>query len=343
MGKLSPTQLRRLLNCIKKNPRVVVPPTAGYDSGVHKIGDMYMVVSTDPCIGVPKPWFGWLLVNYAASDVALFGAKPEFCTLELLGPPETPAETFESAMQQACNAADELSMAIVTGHTGTYNGLQQLIGVCTAYGAVSPKRLITPGNAKPGDSILCTKQMGLETAVNFALTRKAAARRLFGPENAARLSELVRWQSCVHEALQLAEIAGVHAMHDTTEGGLVSALNELAEASNLGFQADSEQIPVNPEALKLQKFFRLTDERVLAMSSTGTILAAVSPGAKEKALDVLKRNGIPVACIGSLTKTKSRILTKKGVSVPFPAVADDPYATILYGKAATASARTARS
>jgi hydrogenase maturation factor len=180
MGKLSNPELQKLLSCIKKDTRVIVPPMAGYDSGVHLIGDNYVVVSTDPCIGVPEEWFGWLLIHYAASDVALFGAKPEFCTINLLGPVLTKPQAFQTAMEQACNAADELDMAIVTGHTGTYDGFSKLTGVCTAYGTVQPEKLITPGNAKSGDLILCTKTLGLETVVNFSLTHKALAQWLFG-------------------------------------------------------------------------------------------------------------------------------------------------------------------
>ena len=51
-------------------------------------------------------------------------------------------------------------------------------------------------------------------------------------------------QSCVREALQLARTGGVHAMHDATEGGFVAALNELAEASKVGFRVDWEKIPI---------------------------------------------------------------------------------------------------
>ena len=85
MGKLSNKDLKKLLNCIKKDQRVVVSPQLGFDAGVHRLdNDRYLVVSTDPCIGVPEEWFGWLLINYVASDVALFGAKMEFCTVNLL-------------------------------------------------------------------------------------------------------------------------------------------------------------------------------------------------------------------------------------------------------------------
>src|SRR5665647_1321646 len=84
MGKLAPEDLQKILGCIKKDFRVIVPPMIGYDVGVHLLHGKYVAVATDPCTGVPKEWFGWLLINYAASDVALFGAKPEFCTINLL-------------------------------------------------------------------------------------------------------------------------------------------------------------------------------------------------------------------------------------------------------------------
>ncbi len=58
MGKLSSEELRAILNCIKKDSRVIVPPMVGYDSGVHLIDGKYMVVATDPCTGVPEEWFG---------------------------------------------------------------------------------------------------------------------------------------------------------------------------------------------------------------------------------------------------------------------------------------------
>ena len=54
MGKLSPKNLKKLLRCIKADSRVVIPPMAGYDSGVHLMDDEWLVVSTDPCIGVPE-------------------------------------------------------------------------------------------------------------------------------------------------------------------------------------------------------------------------------------------------------------------------------------------------
>jgi len=329
MGKLAREDLQKLLGCIRKDPRVLVPPLPGYDSGVHFMGDKCMVVATDPCIDVPEEWFGWLLVHYAASDVAVFGAKPEYCTINLLGPKSTKPEVFQNVMEQVCSAAEELGMVVVTGHTGFYGGVSQLIGVCTAYGTVSKEKLIMPGNAKAGDLILCTKSVGLEVLVNFAFTHKALAQRLFGIQRTEELARLVKCQSCVNEALQLAALSGVNSMHDATEGGVVTALNELADASEVGFKVEMGKIPVSKEAWRLGDHFKLSVPQVLAMSSTGTILAAVNPEDKSKVEEALRRNGVPASFIGNFTKNKTRILARSDGNSAFPQTADDPYSKIM--------------
>jgi hydrogenase expression/formation protein HypE len=325
MGKLAAKDLQKMLDCIRPDPRVMVPPMIGYDAGVHRLGDKLVVVSTDPCTGVPHEWFGWLLINYAASDLSLFGTKPQFCTINLLGPRPTDPTVFQEIMKQTCAAADELDIAIVRGHTGMYDSLNDLMGVCTVYGTVEPEKLVTPGNAKAGDLILCTKPVGIETLTNLALTHPKTAKELFGEEKTLKLADMIKMQSCVKEAQQLADAGCVNAMHDATEGGFVTGLNELSEASKVGIKVTWENIPVPEEVSILKEHFGLSDWQVLALSSTGTILAAVPPLAKEKTVEVLKQNGLNAFLIGEFTEKRERILVKSGKETVFPEYAEDVY------------------
>lgn len=329
MGKLSTDALRDLLRFIRKTPDLIVPPMPGFDAGVHEIGnDMCVVIATDPCLGVPKEWFGWLLIHYSASDVALFGAKPRFCTVNLLAPPRTSKVVFEKIMEQASGAAEEIEMSIVTGHTGTYEGLSTLVATCTAYGFVQKDQLITPAGARPGDYLLCTKPIGLETLVNFVLTHKKLARKLFGPVRMRQLEGQVKMQTCVEDALTLARTGGVSAMHDATEGGLIAALNEMADASNVGFLVDFAKLPLATETKKLAQRFRLTWNQTLSMSSTGTLLAAVSPDRKDEIIETLSGREF-VNIVGSFSESEERLIKYRGKKLRFPRKADDPYAKIF--------------
>jgi len=330
VGKLETRNLRELLRCINKTSQVIVPPTSGFDSGVHKIGDdKCIVISTDPCIGVPTEWFGWFLIHYAASDVAVFGAKPQYATINLLAPLGTRIAIFEKVMRQACKTADELQVVIITGHTGTYDGLSTLVGTCTAYGIVRQSDLVTPAGAKPGDYLVCAKPLGFETLANFALTKKKLAIRLFGQKQARLLAKEVKMETCVNEALALAKTGGVSAMHDATEGGFVAALNEMADASNVGFTVDFAELPILPELKKLAEHFELNWQQVLATSSTGTLLAAVSPSRREKVMEILSKLQLGGKVVGVIVEGKRRSIRLDGEDVDFPETADDPYAEIL--------------
>jgi hydrogenase maturation factor len=332
LGKLSTKDLKELLGCVKSDSRVIVKPEFGFDSGVHKLSNgECLVVSTDPCVGVPDQFFGWFLINYVASDIALFGAKPQFCTINLLGPPSTAAKVFKEVMRQTCNAAEELGITVVTGHTGTYQGLSTLVGVCTGYGQITQDKLKTPAGAKAGDLVLCVKPVGLETVVNFVLTHKKLAEKLFGSKRTEELTELVAMQSCVKEALLLAGLEGVHALHDATEGGIVSALNESAEASGLGFWVDWDSFLFSDGVQMLRDMYQLSDVQLLSLSSTGTFLVAVSPESKTEVENVLRKNNISGRFVGEFTKDLNRVLLKNGKETVFPAKSDDPY-TILISK-----------
>jgi len=329
MGKLAAKDLQKLLDCIKPDKKVLVPPQIGYDTGVHRLGDLCVAVAADPCTGVPEEWFGWLLINYAASDLALSGAKPQFCTITLLGPRPTQPQRFQKIMAQTCKAAEELNIAIVRGHTGMYGSLNDLLGVCTVYGPVDPKRLITSGDAKAGDLIFCTKPLGLETITNYSLLRSGFSAKFFGEKKQAELAGLVRMQGCVKEALALAQVRGVHAMHDATEGGFVAALNEISDASNVGFRVQWNQIPIPPEVFILQKLFGLNDTQMLSMSSTGTIIGAVSPKSKADVTSELGKQGLTAYFIGEFTENKQKILVRGDTKEAFPQAANDPYTSMM--------------
>lgn len=321
--------MKRLLGYITKGPALIVAPSPGLDSGVHSVDDKYLVISTDPCIDVPVNLFGWLLINYAASDVALSGAHPQYCTINLLGSPSTSSKVIFRVMDQACRAADEIGMQIVTGHTGTYRGLSTLVGVCTAYGIIEKKNLITAGGAVDGDCILCTRNLGFEIAVNLSLVNEPLSNNLFGKKVTERLQKSTKTQSCVKDALLLGNTNGVHALHDATEGGLVAALNEIAEASSVGFTIDSEMLPFAEETQFLRGYFLLSETEVLSMSSTGTVIAAISPESKPTVLEELRKHGVKASVIGKFTKDTKRIIVKNKRESGFPKKERDPYERIL--------------
>ncbi len=139
----------------------------------------------------------------------------------------------------------------------------------------------------------------------------------------------VQMQSCVKEALVLAKIPRVHALHDATEGGLLMAVNEMAESANVGCTVHFDRVPIVNEAAVFQKRFTLSNAEMLAMSSTGTILASVAPEAKTRVANVMERFGLPWSYIGTFTNAKQRTLITGKTQTAFPTKAVDPYTLII--------------
>jgi hydrogenase maturation factor len=65
------------------------------------------------------------------------------------------------------------------------------------------------------------------------------------------------------------------------------------------------------------------------MSSTGTVLASISPMSRENVLRLMRQNGITATLLGHFTKDKRRIVVKNGRETNFPRKDKDPYERIL--------------
>lgn len=63
-------------------------------------------------------------------------------------------------------------------------------------------------------------------------------------------------------------------MRDPTRGGLASALNELAEKSDVGFIINENKIPINPSVAAACEFLGLDP---LYVANEGKLIAVVAP------------------------------------------------------------------
>jgi len=119
--------------------------------------------------------------------------------------------------------------------------------------------------------------------------------------------ELRQARSFLHEPgisvlpdARIAVSAGkVTAMHDPTEGGLVTALWELAQASGRKLWFDPSAVPIPPLAAQVCRAFGLDPLRAI---SSGALLLAASKRAAGEIRRALESNGIVCAEIGGVER-----------------------------------------
>jgi hydrogenase maturation factor len=113
-------------------------------------------------------------------------------------------------------------------------------------GEVPAARFVDKRDVRPGDVILLTKGVPVEgTAI---MARECADRLtdIFSKSDLARARDFLHDPgiSVLKEAMIACDAGEVHAMHDPTEGGVATALWELAQAADCGLRVRREDIPI---------------------------------------------------------------------------------------------------
>ncbi len=275
LGKLPPTLLARMIaRAPIDDPRVLVGPGIGIDCAVLDLGSTLLVLKSDP-ITFASDEIGWYLVQVNANDLATTGATPRWLLVTALLPEgsSTPALVDEVA-ESIFSACRQLGIAMIGGHTEITAGLDRPILAGTLIGEVEREKLIVPTGAQAGDRLLLTKGVPVEAT---AILAREFAHRLSSVLTEEELEEAKQYLynpgiSVVKDAVTAVKAGSVHAMHDPTEGGLASALWEIAEASQKSILFYPEKVFIPPLSQKVLSVFGLDP---FASIASGALLCAV--------------------------------------------------------------------
>ena len=210
-------------------------PHAGDDAAV--VDDTVITTDmlherTDFPPGTTRYTAGWRAVGASLSDVAAMGAAATAAVAVYAdaGFEEGDLDRFVGGAVDVCEA---VGAEYVGGDLDSHD---EFTTASTAIGDVTDAGVVTRADARPGDALCVTGEWG----------RSAAALRLFkngDDESVERANDLFRFTPRVADGLTLADRAT--AMMDSSDG-LARSLHQLAEASAVGFDLDSERVPVHP-------------------------------------------------------------------------------------------------
>ncbi len=314
-GKIPPSLLKEILETIKVNDKnVIVGPREGFDSAVIDRGHEVLVLSIDPSLyipeNIPDEFFAFGTVNWAASDVAVFGAKPKWILYNLILPVGIAEDRVKKITSLIYEEAKKLDMDIIGGHTGVYKTVYSPVSSATAIGVTTKDKLILPSRAKVGDYILLTKYLGLEFVVSVSFQEEERVEKVVGSRILREFKGSFRSLSVVRDALVLANKKIPNAMHDVTEGGFLLALKEIADNSNVGFELYMEKLMPPSHINDILIEFGIDPLRV---SSSGCLIAAVQKNRLEEAEDALRKENIPYQVVGRFTAKGYKIIHESGV------------------------------
>jgi hydrogenase maturation factor len=290
----------------------------GEDSAALDLGESAVVVTCDP-ITATGHHIGRLAVHVACNDLATSGAEPVALLLTLLLSEDAVPAALETIMSDAGQTAASLGVEIVGGHTEVTRGIDRTIAVVTGVGKAPKGGVISASGAHPHDAIIVTKGAGIEGTAILASDLSDQLAPLLGAAALARAQAFIEQLSVVPEG-RIGTRQGATAMHDVTEGGVLTGVWELAEASGLGVVFRADDVPVLPET---QAICHALDLDPLALIGSGAMLICTAD--PQRMLRALNAAGIPAAEIGLITG-KDRVVLRGGRSQPLvPPPRDEVY------------------
>jgi hydrogenase expression/formation protein HypE len=306
-GKLSTDMLRKgIIDRIRlKRPEVLVHSDIGRDCSIIQYDTECCVLSSDPITGSDSH-MGYLAVHINCNDIAASGVEPIGIMVTILAPEGSSEQQIFDVMDEINSTAESLNVEVLGGHTEVTDAVNKMVVSVTAVGKGTADGYITTSGAHDGDSIIVTKSVGLEGMSIIARKYEHYLRKILSGgivENAKKFIDMI---SVSREGI-IGGRMGATCMHDATEGGLLGAVWEIAEASRKGFEIFKEAVPIKEETQKICSILNIDP---LKLISSGMMV--ITTKNKDELLNELSVNGINAACIGSIVEDKNRKVLVSG-------------------------------
>ncbi len=295
-----------------------------------------MIASMDPISLIPEigpEKSAKLSVHGTASDVATSGVPPRFAMFDLNLPPSITDRTLARYWGSVHRTCRDLGISIVGGHTGRFPGCDYtVIGGALMWCFCANDKYVSSIMAKSGDDLILTKSAAIEAAAVLATSFPNTIENKLGSAILNRSRQLLDQTSTVKDSVTAASAGirymGVTAMHDVTEGGVVSGILDLANASGLKATVEEESLPVFEEVRQVCDVFHLDPLKSLGQ---GCLAIACRPDTTHTILKRLRRSGICAGPVGTLReKTGHSVIRKNGREsrLTYPRV--DPYWNVYW-------------
>ena len=337
VGKLKHDFLKELLPTHDGSTSLVVGPQLGEDAAVIALGDNYLVATSDPITFATED-IGWYVVCVNSNDIAAMGAVPKWLLVTLLLPEAATTPTMvRNIMTQLTQACAEFDILLCGGHTEVTPAVTQPVVVGQMMGITYKNGLFTSADARVGDALILTKGIGIEATAIIARECEAQLREKYDDLFLEQAKNYLTHPgiSVLKDAQTAITTGGVHAMHDVTEGGVATAVYELATAAELGIVVYSDKLLGSSSLYgnitqTLCDMFRLNP---LGVISSGAMLIASDPEKSEAICQALGKEGINADIIGTFLPSEGGLWLEDaaGTRQPLPVFETDEIAKLFMG------------
>lgn len=302
-GKVSQTVLKRsVLKQIHGSGGERILPAASYEMcGCIESSADRTVVSSSTMYGnsIHLPVYA---IAKTVNDLATRGARPSGVGLQIVLPPDVHESRLREMAEEAARAGRAHAVQILTADVQVSPAVRTAVISVHGVGVQKREETVEPEMGCPGQDIVLLGWVGLEGSLRLFDEKKEELSGRFVPAFFHPLEKL-RDEIFALEAAVSARKAGVQAMQQISEGGILAALWELAEAAGTGLSVDLRQMSIRQETVELCEFYRLNPYQ---LTSNGSILMAAADG--QELCDRLNGQGMKASLLGKLTDSREKVI-----------------------------------
>ena len=280
------------------DPSVLIKPGVGEDTAAVNVkNEEVLVLKSDP-ITFATDSIGNYAVLVNANDIATAGAAPRWFLSTLMFPIGTSAFTVQQVMAELRRICRQWDITLCGGHTEITDAVTRPVVTGMMAGTVTRSNLIDKQNIKPGDQVLFTKAVCVEGTAIVAREFDGRLKNLGVAQSYIdKCRRFLDNIGILKEARIAGDIEGVSAMHDVTEGGLATALEELSIAGGHHIRVEIDKIPIYRETTRICGLLKIDP---LGLIGSGSLIICCRQYASELLIQEIKKIGIPVTVIGEV-------------------------------------------
>ena len=298
VGKISNTVLKRtVLKTISDSYNVYVPEKnkVGLDANKICIDEFSPMLMTTDC-GIEP-------VYTVANNICARGGKPICIQCSIVLPQNFREIRLREIMEELSKDCRSLGLAIAGGHTQVSDSvLKPIISVAGIGIMEDDKDMMQSNKANINEDIVLTKWIGIGGIRNIIKHSKENILSRYSIDFIDKAIGNKEDMSVLPEA-EIAKKAGVHYMHDVSQGGIFAALWDMAEASGVGIDIDLRKIPVKQEIIEICEMY---DINPYQLQSAGCLLMTFTDG--YGIVDILAKQGIKASVIGKTISGNDKII-----------------------------------
>lgn len=304
VGKVSQTVLKRsILKPLqfKREEALIEPSIEEMCYGIE-VQENQQVLSASAVLYGDEKDLGVFALAQVVNDLATRGAKPVGASVHIMLPPYAYESRLKAMVEYVERAGSAHAVQIMCAKAEVSPVISKAVVYVNGMGVLEKGTLLQSSDGRSGQDIVLLKWIGLEGTFRVMREKEEALAKRFVPTFLNQIKNLEPQLFSLKE-LELAKEFGVSAMHQITSGGILAALWEMSEASNVGIEVDLKKMAIKQETVEICEFCHLNPYQ---LTSAGSVLMFTDRG--EELVTALEEQGIQAALLGKTTSDTARVI-----------------------------------